>query len=180
MGFFGDLFGRKRDDTELPPDELEHWFTAEFSKDEEWTFFRIRMARPELSDIAEYTTCISIRWPGGDESGFPEDDLPSYHEAFEEAIGDLTMYNGHSFLMLVETCDDYKEWMFYAKDRDRFMDIFNDELKRHRKYPLKIEFYDDADWKLWRQIRRGLPMHSRRPQLPSQWSQPGSALFRCT
>jgi Family of unknown function (DUF695) len=152
MKFLSKLFGRK-DDYQIPADELDHWVFAEAENDEARVLFRLRTEKPSIADISSYTSAISIRWPYNSlGSGMPPADVNAQQRSFEEAIEGLTMYNGHSFLMLISTGLDYKEWVFYAKDRARFMNGFNSALKSHPKYPLKIEFYDDPEWKIWSEI----------------------------
>ena len=150
--FFNRLFGRD-DANEIPADELSHWVTAEAENSGTRVIFRLRTAQPPIADIGSYTSGISIRWHYDSMgSGMPPGDVNAQQVSFEEAIDELTMYNGHSFLMLVSTGLDYKEWVFYSKDRDRFMNGLNSALEDHPKYPLKIEFYDDPEWKIWREV----------------------------
>ena len=42
-----------------------------------------------------------------------------------------------------------KEWVFYVKDTDEIMQIFNDLLKGSPGYPVSIDFYDDENWAAW-------------------------------
>jgi hypothetical protein len=74
--------------------------------------------------------------------------------SFERALDELSMANGQSFLMNVGTGVGLREWLYYAKDRDRFMKRFNELLAGHEPYPLKIEFYDDPAWKVWVDLHR--------------------------
>ena len=150
--FLKKLFGRDND-SEMPADELNHWVMAEAKNDEATVVYRLRTTKPPLADIGSYGTAISIRWSydGGD-SGMPSSEVNAQQLVFEEATEELAMYNGYSFLMLVSTGVGYKEWVFYAKDRSEFMSRLNAVLKRHPEYPLKIEFYDDAEWKIWNDI----------------------------
>ncbi|HSY18877.1 MAG TPA: DUF695 domain-containing protein [Candidatus Acidoferrales bacterium] len=152
MKFLNRLFGRN-DRNEMPPDELNHWVMAEVENAEARVVYRLRTTKPPIADIGSYATGISIRWnyEGGD-SGMPPSDVNAQQLVFEAAIEELTSYNGYSFLMLVSTGMDFKEWLFYAKDRGEFMSRLNSALGRHPNYPLKTEFYDDAEWKIWNDI----------------------------
>ena len=158
MRFLNRLFGKTSGD-ETPADELDHWVIAKANneKNKARVVFRLRTSRPPIDDIDAYATGISIQWVYcGADSGMPTGDVNASQRAFEEGIEDLTMYNGWSFLMLVSTGMDEKEWLFYAKDRNEFMTRLNRALQDHPKYPLKIKFYDDPEWKLWNQILSGL------------------------
>jgi hypothetical protein len=150
--FLNRLFGRD-DKSKMPPDELNHWVMAEAENDGTYVVYRLRTTKPLIANIGSYATGISIRWSyDGQDSGMPPSDVNAQQLTFEEAIEELTMYNGYSFLMLVSTGMGCKEWLFYAKERDEFMNRLNSALKRHPEYPLKIEFYDDAEWKIWNDV----------------------------
>lgn len=73
--------------------------------------------------------------------------------SFERAVDELSMENGHAFLMNVSTGLGLREWCYYAKDRDRFMARFNELLVRRERYPLEIEFFDDPEWRVWLDLR---------------------------
>jgi len=55
--------------------------------------------------------------------------------------------------MLVATGLGLREWVYYTRDREQFMERLNELLQGHAAYPVEIEIYDDPDWENWDYIR---------------------------
>lgn len=55
--------------------------------------------------------------------------------------------------MNISTGFGVREWCYYTKDRNEFIQRFNALLTGHQRYPLEIEFYDDPEWKVWHDLR---------------------------
>ena len=150
----GRIFGKKKhfelDKYDIGQSELSYWSTVSVETDELLVIVRVRTEKPMLPDISEYNKCVSIVWeyqPGLQQ--LPEKSVNEEHVAFEGALDDLSMYNNLSFLMGVSNGKGLKEWVFYVKDCDEFMEIFNKALENQPRYPVKVQLFDDPDWEIW-------------------------------
>ena len=117
--------------------------------------FRLRTDRPEEADSADFRTSVRIQWPyAGDEVGFPGDEDQHWMNQFEDRTEDLNWSDGLSYLMLVTTGLNVKEWLFYTTDHEQFMQHLNEALRGLPRLPLEIAFIADSEWEQWDSIRR--------------------------
>jgi hypothetical protein len=116
---------------------------------------RLRTDRPADADIDSYRTAVVIKWEYPREPGTasPPADVLQRMEVFGEAVAGLAWAAGCSYLMNVSTGLGRREWCYYTKDRGEFMLRFNALLAGHDRYPLRIEFFDDPEWKVWLDLR---------------------------
>jgi hypothetical protein len=132
--------------------ELNYWSTVSVETDEFLVIVRVRIEKPRLPDIAEYNKCVCIAWEyTPDIKQLPEDDVNEAHVEFESSLDELTMYNNLSFLMGVSNGRGLKDWAFYVKDCDEFMEILNKALENRPLYPIKVQFIDDPNWEIWKE-----------------------------
>lgn len=116
---------------------------------------RLRTDRPAERDIDSYSTAVLVKWdyPRQPGTALPPTDEMQRMEVFGEAVVALGRAPGCSYLMNISTGLGRREWCYYTRDRAEFMLRFNALLSGHDRYPLKIEFYDDPQWKLWLDLR---------------------------
>ena len=131
------------------------WVIVEAVNGAKRLVMRLRTDRPNQPDINAYSTAIVIGWefPSLEGTAKPPEETYQRMLSFERAVDELSMENGHSFLMNVSTGLGLREWCYYAKDRERFMARFNELLAGRERYPLKIEFFDDPEWRVWLDLR---------------------------
>jgi hypothetical protein len=142
----------KLDKYDIGKAELDFWKTIDVKSGKKRLIVRVRIEKPTIPDIAQYSKCISIIWDyQPNEANLPCIEDRNQHEEFERALDDLTMYNNLSFLMGVSNGMGMKEWAFYSKDTDEFMVLFNERTSNLPKLPIKIHFYDDPEWEIWKE-----------------------------
>ncbi len=159
MSFWKRFFGGRQaakpsPDQALLDAELKCWSIIEAVNTErnQRAVIRIRTERPNLENIGAYDTAISITWRFETPSGMPSPDLNERQMELDRALDDLSADNGFSYLMQVSTGLGMKEWVYYSTSRERFMAEFNRLLAGHEPYPVKIEFIDDPEWHIWREV----------------------------
>jgi Family of unknown function (DUF695) len=132
-------------------DELEDWriVKAHNEASGELAIFRIRMAKPSRPDIASFGTAVVITWRF--QGQVPRADVNQRQLAFERALDPLSM-EGEAELVQVTTGMNRKEWLYYVQSSDAFMARLNALLADHPRYPIEIEFHEDPEWHLWRDI----------------------------
>jgi hypothetical protein len=141
-----------RSDRPAPPrgNDLDDWriVTATNEETGQAAVFRARLSKPDRRDLAALTTAIVVKWPYGTEHQMPPEDVNSQQLAFEAALDPLSS-SSDSELVHVSTGMGFKEWIYYARSRKKFMAELNRLLSGHPAYPLEIELYDDPEWRLW-------------------------------
>ncbi len=133
-----------------------HWVMVDAINGSTRLVMRLRTDRPTDSDIGSYATAVVIGWEFSPKEGTakPPDAIYQQMLGFEQALDELSMENGHSYLMNVGTGLGLREWCYYTKDKVHFTQRLNELLAGHERYPLKIEFYDDPEWKVWLDLRQ--------------------------
>lgn len=44
------------------------------------------------------------------------------------------------------TGNNLKEFVYYSSSQVEFMDLLNQALAKHERYPIEIDFYEDPQW----------------------------------
>ena len=118
---------------------------------------RLRTDRPATADVASHSTAVMTRWAYPERAGSaePPEDEGRRMSNLEGALSALTAGNGFSFLMCAGTGLGSKDWVYYTRDANRFMQRLNELLAGHEPYPIEIEFFEDPSWKIWLDLRHG-------------------------
>ena len=117
--------------------------------------FRVRFAKPDRPDLASLVWAIVIQWPYESDQQMPPAEVNTAQQTFEAALDPLAS-SSHSELVHVSTGMGLKEWIFYARTREEFMDELNELLAGHPRYPLDIEFFEDPGWEVWEDMVKNL------------------------
>lgn len=88
-------------------------------------------------------------------SGFPDPALRDQFSTFERALGSLA-FGLRSRLVASLISGDGKSWSFYCVSYVEFLQDLNDALAGHAKFPLQIQWRDDAAWSEYETLRRFL------------------------
>ncbi|MDB5318877.1 MAG: hypothetical protein JWN40_508 [Phycisphaerales bacterium] len=140
-------------------DDTQHnrgqWVYVNAKNGADQLVMRLRIDRPPDDDIDSYSTAVVIKWEYPSQLGTasPPADVLQQMEVFGEAVVGLAWATGCSYLMNIATGLGTREWCYYTRDRAEFMRRFNALLVGHNRYPLRIEFLDDPQWKLWLNLR---------------------------
>jgi Family of unknown function (DUF695) len=111
--------------------------------------FRVRLHKPAVPEIAAFKTAIRVTWEPEAEAQFANEETRRRQLAFEEALDDLSGYNGFAELVQVSTGLGTKEWLYYTSSIPQFGDTFHRLLEGHERYPVTLQFHEDPDWKIW-------------------------------
>lgn len=105
----------------------------------------IRTALPWL-------TVISWSYDGSSNNGMPTKNVNEAMVRLERAIENSLLRESFARHAYSRTGNGLKELVYYVSDRDAFMAVFNDALNAHPPYPIEIKFYNDAEWKDFRDL----------------------------
>jgi hypothetical protein len=132
-----------------------HIVSARNPETGEGAVFRVRFSKPARPDLASLVWAILIHWPYESAEPMPPAEVNQAQLRFESALDPLAS-SSHSELVQVTTGMGLKEWIFYARTREQFLDELNTLLAGHPRYPIEIEFVEDPAWKVWEDMVKDL------------------------
>ena len=133
------------------------YFTAQGEQDGKPVIYRSLERVPENQKESDYPNLINIYWPYDVDAnnGMPDPTTNDNQITFEDAIESLDQ-NGISHLMLVVTGNGRKEWIWYVKDVESWMNQLNEKLAGHDVYPIEIEIDQDPEWSTYHNFVAGV------------------------
>lgn len=128
----------------------EKWSVARGQRDELPIIYRYRTTVDKTIKPSDYPTLIVISWlyEGKNQHGFPDSDTNKAQQLLEDLLDELDTPE-ISFLTQVVTCNGTKEWLWYVKDSDDWMDKLNESLAQAEAFPININFYDEPQWETY-------------------------------
>lgn len=132
-------------------DPLDEWAIVRAINEENSgaRVFRLRRMKPKGAYVANLITALTITWDYDPAHLFPKGEEKDAMLQFERAL-DVLADGDESALVQVATGMGTKEWLYYVVDPESFVAHMNRLLRGHPRYPIKIEWYDDPRWELWR------------------------------
>lgn len=95
---------------------------------------------------AKFPWLVVIAWKY-DGGAMPAKDINEKMLRLEDAIEDDIVTGEHCIHAVSRTGNGLKEWEYYIKDQADFTTRFNKAVMGHERYPIKITFYSDPEWK---------------------------------
>lgn len=122
------------------------YFTAQGSEEGKPIIYRSMHSVPTGEKESNFPNLINIYWRfDKSNNGMPDSQSNEKQIEFENTIAALDT-NGVSHLMLVVTGNGRKEWIWYVKNTESWMEKFNELLSSQEMYPIEIEFQKDPEW----------------------------------
>ncbi|CAB3821792.1 hypothetical protein LMG3410_00305 [Achromobacter aegrifaciens] len=123
------------------------WAVGEAQVEGLTVIVRFRTGLPSATDREINENLVIISWPyQGIESGMPNDEDKQSHNSFEEAIEKGFENSDIGVQVACLTGNHHKEWRYYTRDVEAFLDAFNACLPGHPVYPIQLRMYKDPDW----------------------------------
>jgi hypothetical protein len=108
--------------------------------------YRVRQMIPEGLSKQEYSRVVIIEWPHGNQP-LPDDQTLKAMLAFEELLDPLDNHLENSLLVHVYSGAGIREWCYYTKNYDWFMQELNRALSNKPRFPIQIVHDNDPAWK---------------------------------
>ncbi|WP_447938323.1 DUF695 domain-containing protein [Pseudoxanthomonas mexicana] len=99
---------------------------------------------------------IDIHWDYASPSGMPSDDERDRMDAAENAFSPSVEQDGAAALVYVETGEGRRQWSFYARSEDEFIQRFNDALSSSDVLPIQVDSVSDPKWTLHAEFLDGV------------------------
>lgn len=123
---------------------MDKWTIAEVSNASGGKgIFRYLQAKPAKWETL--TEEVSLSW--NYEGAFPDEETKLKMDALEDALD--SQFSGDICLALVMTVGGLREWCFYAKNYENFMEQLNQGLAGKPRFPISIVHSPDPDWEYW-------------------------------
>lgn len=114
---------------------------------------RIRGSKPPGISIEDYPVVINLCWFTQEisDNGMPTPECLDTMLEMEELLHEL---EGESigFMMFSVTGNGRKEWVWYVKDQDAFIEGLNRCLAGHEEFPIEIESAPAGNWDTYEDI----------------------------
>jgi hypothetical protein len=98
---------------------------------------------------------IIIVWKYESETGQPLSDEHQRMNLLEDKLGSIVFDGEFATLALVSTGENLREWIYYARSEDEFMDRLNQALA-DTAFPIEIHTAIDPTWENYEAFRKGL------------------------
>ncbi len=128
----------------------EKWAVAKGEREGFPIIYRYLSALDSNISQSDYATMVVISWEfnGSNNNGFPDAATNEEQQKLEDLL-DWLDSSENSFLTQVVTCNGSKEWLWYVKDCDDWMDKLNQSLSDCPAFPIGINFFDEPEWQTY-------------------------------
>ena len=107
----------------------------------------LSISQGAIAKKEQFGMLIIFAWKyKGNKSSMPTDIESTKMKQLEDELVKIAQ-KGLAVHAVTRTGNNLKEWEYYIKDSESYMKAFNDHLKEHERYPIKINFYKDPKWK---------------------------------
>lgn len=98
-----------------------------------------------------WLTIISWKYDAEINNGMPPKEVNKKMIKLENALEVFYSIDNISWIYN-RTGNGLKEFNYQISDRDQFIKELNKALRGHERYPIEITFYEDSDWKEFREL----------------------------
>jgi Family of unknown function (DUF695) len=99
---------------------------------------------------------VIIAWRYESKSGMPATAEREAMDRMEDLLAPVVEKPGFAMLALVSTGENLREWIYYAKSEQAFLEALNTALARQQRLPLEIHAAPDSQWSTYQRFREGV------------------------
>jgi len=134
----------------------ENWVLAERTTAQGLSLVRIRRLGAGFL-FHTYRERISVTWTLQDQSdGTPSDAESAWMERFEKRLCERLEAKAHAFVCIVFTEPGFREYVFYSRDVERFLEALNKIPEESAQYPIAVRHETDGVGELYRSYAQRL------------------------
>ncbi len=146
-------------------EEKDPWLVAETDEDGVQMVYRVRQNIPAHVERSDFPHLVCVVWefePAVD-NGMPGAEVAEQQALFEDALDGFIEKGGTSEHMVVVTGNGRKEWLWYAKDPDEWIEGFSEALADLPPFPVEIQGYEGENWKAYNELKQALMQGGEKP-----------------
>jgi hypothetical protein len=132
-------------------EEKGEWALIALETEDGPRIYRMRSGPPAGVEKEIFAENVIIEWKFGE--GLPDHATSAAMFALQELLEPLDDHTKHSLLVHVYTGSGIKEWCYYTKNYDDFMEALNVALKGKPRFPIEILHDHDPAWTYWSSIK---------------------------
>ncbi len=146
------LFGKK-DVFPVEDGEEKNWIIGTSQEEGLPIIFRLKtgISDPKIKRKYAWLTIITWKYDDGG-NGMPDNAEKMRMTILENTLEEQVESTGTCLLFASRTGNGLKEFEYYIKDRQTFIDELNQALEDHEPYPIEIDFYHDPEWEEYQKI----------------------------
>jgi hypothetical protein len=99
---------------------------------------------------------VILSWRYESTSGMPATAERELMDRMEDVLAPVVEKPGFAMLALVSTGENLREWIYYAKSEQEFLEALNTALALQPHFPLKIHAAADPQWATYQRFRDGV------------------------
>jgi Family of unknown function (DUF695) len=107
-------------------------------------------------DRASQPSRIIIVWKYDSESGQPGPEEHRRMNLLEDSLEPILGQDNFAILALVTTGENLREWTYYAKSDDAFIQRLNLALAGLPVFPIEIHTHHDPTWSMYEEFKAGV------------------------
>lgn len=100
----------------------------------------------EVRNELQWLTVISWKYDGADNRGMPPAEENQKMIQLEDVIREQIEDDKVLRHVYSRTGNNLKELVYYIHGQEQFLELFNDALSDHPRYPIEIKFFEDKAW----------------------------------
>lgn len=93
-----------------------------------------------------YPVRIILTWKYESETGMPQTPERMRMDKFEDLLGPLLYPDALALLAMVSTGENLREWTYYSRSEEEFMQRLNNALGEKAPFPIEIHISIDPGW----------------------------------
>lgn len=99
---------------------------------------------------------IVLVWRYQSDKGMPVLEERQRMDAMEDALEPFVGKDNLASLALVSTGENLREWTYYARSEDEFMDRLNQALAGKPAFPIEVHTAADPQWDMYETFKAGV------------------------
>jgi hypothetical protein len=145
---FGFGKGKAQKKEANPPEQENKGIIGRYYEDEKPVIMKFVNELPdkETMNKLSFLTIVSWKYDGSQNNGMPNSEVNQQMITLEDAISNSMTETDIFEHAYSRTGNNLKEFAYYSTSQDDFMSLLNHTLKKHGRYPIEINFYEDREW----------------------------------
>jgi hypothetical protein len=99
---------------------------------------------------------VILVWRYESASGMPTTAEREAMDRMEDLLAPVVEKPGFAMLALVSTGENLREWTYYTRSEQQFLQALNGSLGRQPRLPLEIHAAPDPEWSTYERFRKGV------------------------
>ena len=99
---------------------------------------------------------VILAWRYKSESGLPAGQEREAMDHMEDLLAPAVEKPGVAVLALVSTGEDLREWIYYTRSEQEFLNSLNKVLAGAQRFPIEVHTASDPQWSTYERFRKGV------------------------